>query len=106
MTLGVQVDCSQPGNPAVVAPLSQADQADLDARNAAAPAQAAALAAAMANLGTLNANVAGALARLRQIKGANPATVTLPQVAQAVSDMAGMLLAIARLLSNQLDGTT
>jgi hypothetical protein len=86
-------------------PLTPAEQADYDARLAAAPALEAARLARMANGQTLSANVAGALARLRQIQGANPATVTLPQVAQAVIDLATDVLFIARILSNQLDGT-
>ena len=90
----------------VSVPLTPAEQADYDARVAAAPAAEAARLAALSNARTLQTNVAGALARLRQIQGANPATVTLPQVAQAVSDLATDVLFLARLVSNQLDGTT
>jgi hypothetical protein len=100
---GVVVDCST-GQARPVA-LTPPEQADYDARLAAAPAVAAAQAAAQANGKTLQANVAGALVRLRQIQAANPATVTLPQVAQAVIDLATDVLFIARILSNQLDGT-
>jgi hypothetical protein len=91
---------------AVSVPLTPAEQADYDARLAAAPAIEATRLARAANGQTLNGNVAGALARLRQIQAANPATVTLPQVAQAVVDLATDVLFIARILSGQLDGTT
>jgi hypothetical protein len=87
-------------------PLTAAEQAAFDAALAAAPAIAATQAAAQANSQTLNNNVRGALVRLRQIQGANPAAVTLPQVAQAVSDIAGYLIAVARILSEQYDATT
>ena len=86
-------------------PLTPAEQADYDARLAAAPGIEATRLARASNGQTLSANVAGALARLRQIQGANPATVTLPQVAQAVIDLATDVLFIARILSGQLDGT-
>lgn len=89
-----------------VVPLTAAEQAAFDAAVAAAPAQEAARAAAQANARTLNTNVAGALARLRQIQAANPNTATLPQVAQAVIDLATDMLYIARILSQQFDGTT
>lgn len=87
-------------------PLTPTEQAAFDAAVAAAPAQEAARLAAAANAQQLRTNVAGALARLRQIQGANPATVTLPQVAQAVIDLATDMLFIARILSNQFDGTS
>ena len=86
-------------------PLTPAEQAAFDAANAAAPALDQAQQAARANAATLNANVRAALARLRQIQGANPTLVTLPQVAQAVSDLATDVLFIARVVSGQFDGT-
>jgi len=91
---------------AISVPLTPAEQAAFDAALAAAPGIEAARIAANANAATLSANVAGALARLRQIQAANPNTVTLPQVAQAVIDLAADMLFIARLLSRQYDGTT
>jgi hypothetical protein len=104
MAQRLDVDCTA-GQAKVVA-LTAVEQTDYDARLAAAPAIEAARLARAANAQTLNANVAGALARLRQIQSANPATVTLPQVAQAVIDLATDVLFIARILSQQLDGTT
>lgn len=87
-------------------PLTAAEQTAFDAAAAAAPGIEAARVAAAANAQTLRTNVAGALARLRQIQVANPATVTLPQVAQAVIDLAADVLFIARILSQQYDGTS
>lgn len=100
----VVVDCSTgQARPVVLTP---AEQTDYDTRLAAAPGIAAAQAAAAANARILNTNIAGALARLRQIAGANPNTVTLPQVAQAVSDIATDVLFLARIVSQQFDGTS
>lgn len=87
-------------------PLTPAEQAAYDAAAAAAPGITTAQTAAQANARALNTSVAGALARLRQIQAANPNTVTLPQVAQAVIDLATDVLFIARILSGQFDGTT
>jgi hypothetical protein len=101
-----RVDVNVTTGQASPVPLTAAEQAAFDAALAAAPAIAATQAAALANSQTLNNNVRGALVRLRQIQGANPATVTLPQVAQAVSDIAGYLIAVARILSEQYDATT
>ena len=103
MAQKLDIDCTT--GQAKVVPLTSAEQAAYDAAAAGAPAIEAARQAVVANQKALNTNVANALARLRQIQGANPNTVTLPQVAQAVSDMAGYILAIARILSNQFDGT-
>jgi hypothetical protein len=91
---------------AISVPLTSAEQAAFDAALAAAPGIEATRVAANVNAATLGANVAGALARLRQIQAANPNTVTLPQVTQAVIDLATDMLFIARLLSRQYDGTT
>lgn len=99
----LEVDCSTGQTRAV--PLTAAEQAAFDAALAAAPGIEAARVAANANAATLSTNVAGALARLRQIQAANPNTVSLPQVAQAVIDLATDMLFIARLLSRQFDGT-
>lgn len=104
MTTRLEVDISTGQSRAV--PLTPSEQAAFDAAVAAAPAQETARAAIQANARTLNTNIAGALARLRQIQGANPNTVTLPQVAQAVIDLATDMLYIARILSQQFDGTT
>lgn len=104
MTQRQQVDCGT--GQAVPVPLTAAEQADFDARVAAAAAAAPGIAAAAANAATLNGNMRSALVRLRQIQSANPATVTLPQVAQAVIDLATDVLYIARILSQQYDGTT
>lgn len=90
---------------AVSVPLTSAEQAAFDAAVAAAPAQEAARLAVQANARTLQGNVAGALARLRQIAAADPNTVTLPQVAGAVKDLATDMLFVARILSQQYDGT-
>jgi hypothetical protein len=91
---------------AISVPLTAAEQAAFDAALAAAPGIEAARVAANANAATLSGNVAGALARLRQIQVANPNTVTLPQVAQAVIDLATDVLFLARIMSRQFDGTS
>jgi hypothetical protein len=91
---------------AISVPLTPAEQTAFDAAVAAAPGIEAARVAAQGNASTLGANVAGALARLRQIQAANPNTVTLPQVAQAVIDLATDVLFLARIMSRQFDGTS
>lgn len=87
-------------------PLTPAEQAAYDAAAAAAPGIEATQMTARASARTLNANVAGALARLRQIQGINPATATPQLLTQAVTDLATSMLQIARILSGQFDGTT
>lgn len=104
MTNRLEINCTT--GQASPVPLTPAEQAAFDAAVAAAPALESTRLAAGGNAQTLNANVRAALVRLRQIQSANPATVTLPQVTQAVSDMAGYLIAMARILSQQYEATT
>jgi hypothetical protein len=104
MTNRTEINCAT-GQAASV-PLTAAEQAAFDAALAAAPALEAARLAALGNARTLQTNVAGALARLRQIAAADPNTVTLPQVAGAVKDLATDVLFLARVVSQQYDGTS
>lgn len=91
---------------ATVVPMTAADLAAQAATEAASVTAQVAVDSARANAQTLTANALAALTRLRQIQNANPATVTLPQVAQAVSDLAADVIHLARLVLNVTDATT
>ncbi len=101
MTQRLEIDCGT-GQAAPV-PLTSDEQSDFDARVAAAPGVATALAAVMANQATLQQRAQGALADNVAYLGL--ATPNSGQVAAQVARLTKECSAIIRLLLNQLDST-
>ena len=99
MADGTTIDCRT--GKATVAPLSPGDQADFDARQAAAPAIVAAQVAAATNLNTLQTHASGAIsANLAYLTIVGP---TPAQIAAQVALLTRESTALIRLLLAQFD---